>query len=235
MATSVVLLYTPPYFRGTITDTPSHMAYHVEPGQIISASSLDIELLLSLGFTAAPTAASLAVAVTDGSTTVPDVTTLDFTSGATVTNGGNGSANVAIASAPAGAVLSTGKISLTNAQLLNLFSSPVPIIAAPGVGLCLFVIAAIYETINTPPGFTSPDGGPNLYYGSGSGQVADNPTTAFSLGNTLVGSASSFQGGNAGTAEVENQALVLANPTSNMTGGNNGTGTLTVLYAVISL
>src|SRR5271163_1499380 len=46
-----------------------------------------------------------------------------------------------------GAILSTGKISLTSAQLLALFSDPVTIIPAPGAGKMILVIAAIYELI----------------------------------------------------------------------------------------
>ena len=56
---SQVLLFTPPFFRGTISDTPSGTAYHVKPGETVTANETDQAFLLGLGFSpAAPNAAT---------------------------------------------------------------------------------------------------------------------------------------------------------------------------------
>ncbi len=52
--------------------------------------------------------------VTDGITPVVNVTTIDFTSGVTVTNGGGGQANVAVSSGAFAIQVPTGTINGTN-------------------------------------------------------------------------------------------------------------------------
>jgi hypothetical protein len=96
MTEPVVIMLTSPYFRGVITNTPSGTAYNVMPGQIISVAPADASFLLTFGFTAAPVSPGAAVAVSDGTTTVAAASTIDFTSGATVTDAGSGIAHVAI-------------------------------------------------------------------------------------------------------------------------------------------
>lgn len=49
-------MFTSPYFRGVITDTPSGAAYSVAPGQTVAADDRDVALLVTFGFTAAPPA-----------------------------------------------------------------------------------------------------------------------------------------------------------------------------------
>lgn len=93
---SQVLLFTPPFFRGTISDTPSGTAYHVKPGETVTANETDQAFLLGLGFSpAAPNAAGV-TAVKDSGTTITNATTIDFTSGATVSDLGGGVAGVSI-------------------------------------------------------------------------------------------------------------------------------------------
>ena len=50
---SQVLLFSPPNFRGVITDTPSGTGYSTAPGQTIAADERDVALLLTYGFTSA--------------------------------------------------------------------------------------------------------------------------------------------------------------------------------------
>ena len=93
---SQVLLFTPPFFRGTISDTPSGTAYHVKPGETVTANETDQAFLLDLGFSpAAPNAAGVTT-VKDSGTTITNATTIDFTSGATVSDLGGGVAGVSI-------------------------------------------------------------------------------------------------------------------------------------------
>lgn len=174
--------------------------------------------------------------VEDGSTTVVSVTTLKFTSGATVTNAGGGEADVAI-SGGSPAVLSTGKITVSSAQILALSVTDVPLIAAPGAGKYILVLNVSYDLIfNTTPytgGFNT-----GLYYGSGAlglaaDQEADNVVTATqsfvgygppASGSTNIQAARTF---------FENLGIVLATGAPFLAG--DGTLGVTILYAVVDL
>ncbi len=93
---SQVLLFTPPFFRGTISDTPSGTAYHVKPGETVTANETDQAFLLGLGFSpAAPNAAGVTT-VKDSGTTITNASAIYFTSGGTVSDLGNGVVGVAV-------------------------------------------------------------------------------------------------------------------------------------------
>jgi hypothetical protein len=134
-------------------------------------------------------------------------------------------------------VHSTGKISLTTAQLLSLNTSPVTIIPAPGPGKCIMVILSVYELIfgTTPFVLNNGDQGPGLYYGSTSGYTADNAS-----GNgAFSGSSNTISTGNdvyspLPTSGFENLPIILGSSFANMTGGD-GTGTINVLYWIVTL
>lgn len=65
------------------------------------------------------------ITVTDGSTTVTSVTTIDFTSGATVTNGGGGQANIAITGGGGGTQAYEGPLTITGATTATVHYVPI--------------------------------------------------------------------------------------------------------------
>jgi hypothetical protein len=90
---SQILLFTPPFFRGTITATPSGTAYHVKPGETVVADSTDESFLIGLGFSSAAPPANPASALTmsDGSShTITNTSSIVLGSGGTL----SGSAGV---------------------------------------------------------------------------------------------------------------------------------------------
>lgn len=133
----------------------------------------------------------------------------------------------------------TAVIVLSSAQLLALHSAPVTVIPAPGVGKYIQVISASYELIFGTLQYTSSDSGPALYYAPLSG---NHPADGAAAASAFAGAASGVlvTGGAAAlglavaTSVVANAAVVLGNESTNMSAGN-GTGTLTVIYAIVSL
>jgi hypothetical protein len=136
-------------------------------------------------------------------------------------------------------VLSRVRVALSSAQLLALFTSPVTIVPAPGAGKRISVLAVSYTYNFVTTGYNlTGDLGPRLYFGGPGGHQADTGTgTMFTLSSSLVNAANgaTFTVSN-GTAiaDVENQSLVITNDTGDMTAGD-GTGSVTVLYATITL
>jgi hypothetical protein len=135
------------------------------------------------------------------------------------------------------AVLSTGKISLTTAQLLSLNTSPVTIIPAPGASKYIYVVMSSYELIfgTTPFVLNDGDQGPGLFYGSISGFTADNASGsgAFSASESCISTGTSGYT-TSPTTSFENLPVILANGIADMTDGD-GIGTMTVIYTVIDL
>lgn len=138
-----------------------------------------------------------------------------------------------------GAVSSTGKIVVSSAHLLSLFSSPVEIIPAPGAGKMVIIVASFYGLIfGTAQYIVTGSFAPALFYTSSAGNPAD---VAPAQGTVLQGSASAVQliSGQfvnslvSGTADFENQPVVLTQD-ADMTDGD-GTGSITVLYSIIDL
>lgn len=108
-------LYTPRALTGVIGSTPSGTVYSVKPGQTISVIDSDVPFLLNLGFAvAAVTSGNSFITVTDGTTTVPSINTIDFTSGATVSAAGGGVGNVAIGAGGIGTLTAGSGISIAN-------------------------------------------------------------------------------------------------------------------------
>lgn len=186
-------------------------------------------------------------------TTTQDIANLGGGGGGTGPTGptGSGATGPAGATGPTGSggggssvVLSTGKISLTSAQLLALFSDPVTIIPAPGAGKMIQVVAAIYELIYGSTTYEGSDGTQGLYYETGESQnAADNFGSQSNnlFQNTANAVASSFglvsvydTAGIVPTEDVENQPVVLSSTSADMTTGN-GTGAITVIYSVVTL
>jgi hypothetical protein len=172
-----------------------------------------------------------------GGTTGPTGPTGSGATGATGPTGSGGGGS--------GAVLSTGKISLTSAQLLALHSSPVPIIAAPGAGKMILVLSALYELIYGSAAYECSDQTQGLFFGTGvSGNAADSAsddTLGYQVftapADTVVVSAPLINtqiAPVAPTSGAENQPVVLSSYVADMTTGD-GTGSITVLYTVVTL
>jgi hypothetical protein len=131
--------------------------------------------------------------------------------------------------------MSTGRIILTNAQLLALNTSPVTLIPAPGAGMMTtvrgYVLSLTFVTTALSGG-----GVPNIFYGSSSGQVAvAGSTISTTLGNTASVIGSSNPPGSAGAPSLfTNLPIVLAQPDGDYTTGDS-TATITLLYSMVTL
>ena len=132
-----------------------------------------------------------------------------------------------------GVVLSTGKISLTNAQILGLGTTPVLIIAAPGDGKVAVPTFIVWELVYGSVPFTIAADPPYLVWrADGSGPAAN--AVWYSIGDTVseitpVG----VQWYDALTSGVENEPIVLTSDGA-ITDGDS-TGAVTVFYVIIEL
>jgi hypothetical protein len=168
---------------------------------------------------------------------------------------GSGTTGATGATGPAGGGSGVGlsviTVSLTNNQLLNLNSSPVQILPAPGDGKAYLVVASVYNLAFGTTPFTVTDNTVGLYYGDASNQFANGAdnyrrVSTFFTDNgssVLVSSWISEEGGNAWTNlynfgtlrdNMNNKALVLTSNASEMTAGDS-TCTLTVYYLTLDI
>ena len=194
---SQVLLFTPPFFRGTISDTPSDTAYHVKPGETIVAESVDLNFLLSLGFTSAapPANAASPLTIKDGSTSVTNASTIDFTSGATVSSGGAGVANVAVSGGGGGYVFADG-IGISTDTITN-----------PGT-----VTIGNTGTIVLPAA-TGTNSGLGVHIAAGSGGSLSSGGGILSLyAGNFTGAGTSGSGGYGGLANLYGGSVTLTDP-----------------------
>lgn len=165
--------------------------------------------------------------------------TLDRTQKFAMATGGQGVSVGDVADFVGGggaSVVKIVRVALTSAQLLSLNSSPMEILPSPGPGQYVYVIASSYELTFGTTAYSSNDTGPGLYYApSSQGLPADNAVgaRAFSGSGSIV-SANVGVVANATPDSIDNAAILLMNPTDDMTDGD-GTGSLTVLYSVINL
>ena len=137
---------------------------------------------------------------------------------------------------PPGTVL-TVSVPLTAAQLLTTFSAPLTLVPAPGVGMMLVFVWSGYDVLPGNSPYINTDGGPQIWFGTPTGTAFDD----YALGTLFAATAPSVAQGASqissavtARANVENQPLVLASPSADMTNGN-GTGTLTLAYSIVSL
>ena len=141
---------------------------------------------------------------------------------------------------PTGATGSSGGISVTvnlsSMQLLNLFTSPLTIIPAPGNNFAIAFIASWYTLAFNSSAYVSTDNGPSLWYGAGG--IGVTAFDSYTMAGLVEATASSAAQG-AGDTEnifdrtaVNNQAIVLANSAANLTAGDGG-ASVTVIYAVV--
>jgi len=138
----------------------------------------------------------------------------------------------------AGGAVQSVRVTLTSAQLLALHTSPVTIVAAPGAGLAVEPVFASC-TLNYGSAAYNDSASSNstgLYYSGDASGIKDLDNNVVTNAVTQASSNFGFVGcGNGGLPQsYANEALVLFSPTGNMTTGN-GTATLTVFYATVTL
>lgn len=129
-------------------------------------------------------------------------------------------------------------VNLTSAQILNLFTTPVTIVAAPAAGKMIQVLSINYSLTFVTTAYTVGGAQAGLWYGTPAGQAVD--TNAKSI---LNAAASSHVGQPApttitGTGNTPSNlaalAVVFGTVTSNPTTGD-GTFRVTVTYITVTL
>lgn len=140
-----------------------------------------------------------------------------------------------------GGPVQTATVTLTSAQLQHLHGTPVQLIAAPGAGQALFIQNVFYQYKAGGTPYTVVDGsfqlseGASPYISNGTlnapgASFIDQPTSQV----TVVSYNSNYT---FSQSAIENQALSIYNNSGSGTewSGGNGTVTVTVYYAVITL
>lgn len=133
------------------------------------------------------------------------------------------------------------EVTLTNSQILNLFTTPIEIVPAPGVGKIIHIISGNY-IVNTVAGNYTPAGGPGStdaplyintnYMASPSGQAGlDEAPNIYYMNLTINQIVSNIP-----ASTFKNFPLVIKNAVGNYTGGNSAnTLKVTVYYVIVDL
>lgn len=137
---------------------------------------------------------------------------------------------------PGTPVLTIISVTLTSAQLLATFSSPLTLVAAPGVGMAFAFAWSFYDVLAGSAPYVATDTGPQVWYGTSVGTAFDGLAlaTLFAATTNQIVQGQTNLISPASRAGIENQPLVLASPSFDMTAGN-GTATLTIAYSVVTL
>lgn len=130
----------------------------------------------------------------------------------------------------------TASITLTSAQLLAIFTTPVTIVPAPGAGLAVIPTGSwTFDYIAGSTPYT--DGGGALIFQWGSANGVGYTLTTLGWWNQATSQtkiAGSGQSTARGSAAIANQPLVVAQNTANPTLGN-GTVTITGRYYLVAV
>lgn len=130
-------------------------------------------------------------------------------------------------------LIQTVTVSLTAAQLIAMYAAPVVLIAAPGTGLTVVVLDAVFKFTATATQFTG-GGTVQLQYDSTTHAGGVTPLTTFA--DTVITSASSSiqqMQSAAGTVLASNKGIYISNATGAFAAGT-GTATVNITYRIIA-
>jgi hypothetical protein len=136
-----------------------------------------------------------------------------------------------------GGSLQRASVSLTSEQILNLNTSPVQIVAAPGAGIAINLISSFYSYAYGTTAYSAPNN-PQIFYAGDTGLTLNldgSGCQVFQESYSAVAYNSSGGGSNYAPASMaDNSALIIAVAASNPTSGD-GTIKAVVYYTVESL
>jgi hypothetical protein len=126
-------------------------------------------------------------------------------------------------------------VSLSSHDLLNLSTRPITLVPAPGAGMVLILVLAIYRTTFGTSAYT---GNAQCYYGSTNEMVDMGDGNAFQATSNTVATAASFCEYNGSQVftpmtDLINQPIVVG--ASVTLAGGDGTGTVSVLYYTLPI
>lgn len=123
----------------------------------------------------------------------------------------------------------TKKVSLTSAQILDLFSTPVTLVNAPGVGKGILMIISVAKWNFVTSAYTTAGNALRI-------RCATNTTSQTSSTSLLTATSSGIRSlvYTSNINITENQALIVDQATANPTGGDS-TLDLYITYQIISL
>lgn len=124
------------------------------------------------------------------------------------------------------------KYTLTSAEILNSFTAPVTLVAAPGAGYALQLISVAYRLNFNTTAYTTAGNSIIIANTAGSQQAVISNTNFLSAGTTKFGAGPVAHQNN--TSVVENEPLQFAQSTSNPTLGDS-TMDLYLTYTIITL
>lgn len=131
--------------------------------------------------------------------------------------------------------IATASAVLTPMQLKAANTSPIMLVAAPGVGKALITVSSSYSLTYASPAYGGGTGSAGLYYGNASGSTSDGTPA----GPVLTATSSVVSSFNAvvlsamARANIENKPLVFS-CTSALTNGNSSLA-VSVNYMIINL
>jgi hypothetical protein len=161
-------------------------------------------------------------------------------SGQVLTSNGAGSLPTWQAAGGGGGLTSV-TVTLTSAQIKALNVTPIQLVAAPGAGNVVVVVAGICKfTYGGSNAFTGSSGSINLYWGTSTSSINNIiPNSIMTGTSTLALTTGSSNIGVAGTAltNIENMALNAFNNNSAFSGNaaNNNTVTINIVYYIATI
>lgn len=129
-------------------------------------------------------------------------------------------------------------VTLTSAQILQLFTTPITIVAAPGAGKMIQVLSINYSLTFVTTAYTVGGATAGLWYGTPAGTAVDtnaktilNAAAASHVGQFAPGT---YTGTGQTPSNLANLAVIFGTVTSNPTTGD-GTFRVTVTYITVTL
>lgn len=132
---------------------------------------------------------------------------------------------------PPGPILSAS-VTLTSAQVLAIFTTPVTVVPAPGAGLAIVPIIAIYDYVAGTTPYTDGGGSLRINVGNVFGLAQLTTASFWTAASSRVSSVNAAIASVVQTTNLANGALTVSSSTANPTLGN-GTVAVTVAYMVV--